>query len=176
MGLIMILTLQKYFAGRYPQILSDPQIFIPEYLSNNLFITNIAVEIVFAGLIAAVLYYSIFSIIFKNKFLFLATLVLIISILPIDIDTMSEFLYSYFSIVIVILWLFISQKYFLRKNLMAYLVTGISFFIIYKSHELISTGFNRAIVGGYFLIACLLMIIIWLLIKDKTNWYERITS
>ena len=175
-GLIAIFNVKSYVAGVHPVVMAIPDLGVPEYLANTFFISNVAMKIIFLGIISAMVVYSIASILFKNKYLFLISLIISITIIPINADTLPEFLFSYLSLISVILWLYLSNKFFLRNNLLAYLVSGISFFIISTSNELLSTGYNRAVVGGYFLIAVLLMLIIWLLIKDKTNWYERLTE
>jgi len=176
LGLIAIFIIQKYIKGLYPQFVASPVIEIPRYLVQNFFIIKIIIEIFLIGVISTIIYYSVGSILFNKKSLLLACLTIIVVMLPIKVDTLPEFLFSYLSMVIVILWLYTCHRFFLRKNLMAYLVSGISFFTITRSYALISTGSTKAIVGGYFLIGIFLMMVAWLLIKDKTNWYERILN
>ena len=175
-GLIAILIILKYIKGLYPLLMALPDIDTPNYLVENIFILKILVEIFLIGIISAIIFYSIGSIIFDKKILLLGTFVLAMAILPIRVDTLPEFLFSYFSVIIVILWLYVCHRFFLRKNLLAYLTSGLSFFTITTSHSLITTGNTKAIVAGYFLIGLFLMMMVWLLIKDKTNWYERILN
>ncbi len=175
-GLIAIIIGIKYVAGNNPSFITSPDINIPQYLVQNFFILKILVKAIMIGITFAVLYYSIVSIIFRNKFFLIALLAIIPVLLPASIDTMPAFLFSYFSLLMIILWLYICQRFFLWKNLLAYLIFAISFMIIYYSYDLIRTGSTKAIVGGAFLIGILLVMVIWLLIKDKTNWYERLLS
>ncbi|MBN2282190.1 MAG: CPBP family intramembrane metalloprotease [Candidatus Marinimicrobia bacterium] len=174
LGLIAIFVLQAYFKGIFPQTMAQPTLFIPDFLVEDFFLLKILIKIFLFSILAAILTYTFGSIIFENKILLGSTFLIVLAALPIKIDTMPEFLFNYLSIVIVILWMYFCHRFWLQKNLLAYLMTGACFFTIFTGQSMISTGSTKAVVGGYFLIGLFSLLIVWLLIKDRTNWYERI--
>ncbi len=175
-GLSIIFIIYQHLIGIFPQFMISTGFSLPYYLVDNFYLVDFVIKLVMNSIIFALLLYSLGAIIFRKKRYFLLLILLSASALPVSIDSLSQFLFSYLFFFIVILWLYICQRFILRNNLLAYLVAGISFFSIYYSRNMIATGNTGAIVAGYFFIGVLLLMIAWLMIKDETNWLERVLN
>jgi len=179
-GMVFIFHLNTFIGSNIGNAVWHPELFTPSFLTHDVFIIEIISHILLFGLLASCIYYIIFYLI--REFLpgiiikFVSFVILVLISLPLSVDTIPEFYLSCFISLLLIFWLWLCSQYFLKNNIISYFLTGIGFFIIVNIETMIQTGSDKAIVGAYFLISCLIGIVVVLINKDKSGWQARLIS
>jgi hypothetical protein len=103
-----------------------------------------------------------------GKILRLIVIALLLAVfIPHRFQTLSEFIVYYLCYGLIIAWVWIAARYFLRDNLPGYLYTGITFVGVTTAVEFIRSGTPSGIAGALFILLFVVILHVWLLTEIR---------
>lgn len=171
-GLFAVNQISSLIASSWRVGIANPDFVLPTFLASQLPPLSVFIQVCFKCVVAVcvigLIIFLFKNIISKTIYRILILLVLIAVFMPPSVDTAMEFLVNYISIVLVVLWLWICIKYFLRDNIPAYLYSCIGFYMVHAILDFIKFGSPQGKLSAYFFILIFVVGVIWILTEERT--------
>ncbi|RKY56511.1 MAG: hypothetical protein DRP89_01200, partial [Candidatus Neomarinimicrobiota bacterium] len=172
MGLFAISKISSIIASSWTGGIASPDFVLPNFLASQLPPLNVFIQVCFKGVVAAcvigLITFSLKNIISKTICKIIIPVVLIAVFMPLNVDTILEFLVNYISVALFVLWIWIGIRYFLRDNIPAYIYSGLGFYMVCAIVDFIKFGSPRGKLSAYFFVLILVIGVILILTEKRS--------
>lgn len=170
-GLFAVLHIINWFKLQYAPTTISPDFQIPGSINHffplvHSILSLIIRAVVYTALVGIIIYWVKETI--AGKILRLIVIALLLAVfIPHRFQTLSEFIVYYLCYGLIIAWVWIAARYFLRDNLPGYLYTGITFVGVTTAVEFIRSGTPSGIAGALFILLFVVILHVWLLTEIR---------